>query len=120
MHYEEQLEKDLATIRAEIKAMGERVQTAVTNAVHALLTANRALSNQTILDDGHINRDLRRVNHLCHVFVARHLPSARHLRLISSVLQASIALERIGDYAVTICREQKQLSEPPTGNSLCI
>ena len=115
MHYEEQLEKDLATIRAEVKTMGERVETAVTNAVHALLTGNRALSNQTILDDGYINRDMRRVNHLCHIFVARHLPSARHLRLISAVMQANIALERIGDYAVTICREQKQLSEPPAG-----
>ena len=115
MHYEEQLEKDLATIRTEVKTMGERVQKAVTNSVHALLTGNRALANQTILHDGDINRDMRKVDQLCHVFVARHLPSARHLRLISSVMRANIALERIGDYAVTICREQKQLSEPPAG-----
>ena len=52
MHYEQQLEEDLAQIRAEVKAMGGRVQMAVKNAVHALLTGDRALSNQTILDDG--------------------------------------------------------------------
>ncbi len=113
MHYEEQLDRDLAIIRTAVKEMGERVQEAVKNAVHALLTGNRALANQTILDDGHINRDMRKVDYLCHIFVARHLPSARHLRLISSVMRVNIALERIGDYAVTICREQKQLGEPP-------
>ena len=113
MHYEEQLEKDLATIRTAVKEMGDRVQEAVKNAVHALLTGNRGLANQTILDDGHINRDMRQVDYLCHIFVARHLPSARHLRLISSVMRTNIALERIGDYAVTICREQKQLGNPP-------
>ena len=115
MHYEEQLEQDLGTLRAEVKAMGDRVQEAVKNAVHALLTGNRALANQTILDDGHINRDMRSINHRCHIFVARHLPSARHLRRISSIMSANISLERVGDYAVTICREQKQLNELPEG-----
>ena len=95
--------------------MGDRVQVAVENAVHALLTGDRRLSNQTILEDGHINRDMRRINDLCHAFVARHLPAARHLRYISAVLRANISLERVGDYAVTICREQKQLHGPTAG-----
>lgn len=112
-HYEERLEKDLAAIRAEVKDMGDRVQTAVEHAVQALLTGDSALASQTILDDGHINRDMRRINDLCHSFVVRHLPSAGHLRRISAMLRTNISLERIGDYAVTICREQKQLSAPP-------
>ena len=40
---------------------------------------------------------------MCHSFVARHLPSAGHLRFVSSVLRLNVALERIGDYAVAIC-----------------
>ncbi|MEN8177694.1 MAG: phosphate signaling complex protein PhoU [Pseudomonadota bacterium] len=114
-YYEERLENDLAAIRTAVKDMGGRVQETVKDAVHALLTGNRRLSNKTILNDGYINRDMRRINHLCHTFVARHQPSAGHLRRISSVLLANISLERIGDYAVTICREQKQLREPPQG-----
>jgi phosphate transport system protein len=114
-YYEERLENDLAAMRSAVKEMGDRVQEAVKDAVHALLTGNRQLSNETILNDGYINRDMRRINHLCHNFIARHLPSAGHLRRISSVLLTNISLERIGDYAVTICREQKQLSEPPKG-----
>lgn len=114
-YYEERLENDLAGMRTAVKDMGDRVQQAVKDAVHALLTGNRQLANKTILNDGYINRDMRRINHLCHTFVARHLPSAGHLRRISSVLLTNISLERIGDYAVTICREQKQLCEPPKG-----
>ncbi len=114
-HYEERLEQDLTAIRDETKAIGDRVQHAVKHAVHALLTGDRVLSNRIILEDGHINRGARRLNRLCHAFVARHLPSAGHLRRVSSVLQANIALERIGDYAVTLCREQKQLTSPPDG-----
>jgi phosphate transport system protein len=109
------LENDLAALRAEVKGMGGRVQVAVENAVHALLTGDSRLSSQTILNDGHINRDMRRINYLCHTFIAKHLPAARHLRIISAVLRANISLERIGDYAVTICREQKQLRDPAIG-----
>lgn len=114
-HYEQRLENDLAAIRSEIKDMGDRIQAAVKNAVQALLTSNGALASQTIINDGYVNRDMRRINHLCHAFVARNVPSAGHLRRISAILRANISLERIGDYAVTICREQKQLQRPPHG-----
>ena len=114
-HYEQRLEQDLVAIRDEIKTMGDRVQHAVKHAVHALLTGDRVMSNRIILEDGYINRGARELNRLCHAFVARHLPSAGHLRRVSSVLQANIALERIGDYAVTLCRDQKQLTKPPEG-----
>lgn len=114
-HYEERLENDLDAIRHEIKDMGDRIQEAVNNAVHALLRGDGHLASRTILNDGYINRDMRRINHLCHRFVARHLPSAGHLRRISAILRSNISLERIGDYAVTICREQKQLQQPPRG-----
>jgi phosphate transport system protein len=53
---------------------------------------------------------MREIDSLCHKFVAIHLPSGSHLRLISSVIRINIALERIGDYAVTISRELQQIS----------
>ena len=61
-----------------------------------------------------MNRMTRRIDHLCHLFVARHLPSAGHLRFISATLRLDVELERVGDYAVSIAREAVQLSEPPT------
>lgn len=114
-HYEERLEKDLGRIRSRVATMGELVQSSLKNAIHALLTGNRKLASATILSDMPINRLMREIDQLCHRFIAVHLPSAGHLRLISSIIRTNIELERIGDYAVTICRESAQLSRPPRG-----
>jgi len=58
---------------------------------------------------------MRKIDKLCHAFIAVHLPSAGHLRLLSSVIRANIIIERIGDYAVTIARESVQMGKPPEG-----
>ncbi len=112
--YEERLQHDTDQISGLVLEVGALVERALDDAVRALLTVDRALASQTILQDLAINRATRRLDVLCHAYVARHLPSAGHLRFISAVLRISVALERIGDYAVTICREAVQIStEPP-------
>ncbi len=110
-HYEERLENDLDNIRSEVSKLAGWVDEAVNNSVHALLSGNEALASATILGDGPINRKMREIDSLCHQFVAVHLPSGAHLRLISSVIRTNITLERIGDYAVTISRELQQVNE---------
>lgn len=112
-HYEERLEADLQKIRAHVREVADRVETAQKNAAHALLAGDRHLAYDTILGDLPINRAVRAIDRECHAFVARHLPSAGHLRFVSAVLRLNLELERIGDYAVTICREAVQLSSPP-------
>ena len=114
-HYQDRLEQDLAKVRGEIADIGRAVETAIRDAVHALLTGNRELAASTALGDHAINRRVRRLDHDCHAFVARHLPSAGHLRFVSSALRLSLGLERIGDYAVAVARETVQLSDgiPP-------
>ncbi len=114
-HYEERLERDLADVRRQVAEMAKLVETAVKNAMHALQTGNTRLAAATVLADHPINRTMRRIDALCHKFIALHLPSAGPLRLMSSVIRANIELERIGDYAVTIAREALQLSAPPSG-----
>ncbi len=113
--YEKRLQDDLSHIQDQIRCMGDMVEKMLTNAVHALLTNNRVLANSTVLADHPINRKMREIDHLCHAFIARHLPSARHLRLMSAVIRINIQLERIGDYAVTISREALQLTGPLEG-----
>ena len=114
-HYEERLEKDLLDIREQVAEMAGLVEIATKNAMHALQTGNNKLASTTVLEDHEINRSMRRIDQLCHKFIALHLPSAGHLRMLSSVIRANIELERIGDYAVTIARESLQLSSPPSG-----
>jgi len=112
-HYEERLEKDLEHIRGEVSDLATSVKQAVKNSIHALLTANQDLASATILGDGPINRKMREIDTLCHRFIAVHLPSAGHLRLMSSVIRINIILERIGDYAVTISRELQRIDGAP-------
>ncbi len=113
--YEERLSKDLTRIREEVASLGAAVQKAQEDAVQAALIGNKQLANQTILRDHPINRTTREITRLCHAFLATHLPSAGHLRLISSILRLVNELERIGDYAATIAREGLQLPHLPTG-----
>lgn len=110
-HYEQRLAKDLESIRTRVRELSEQVSRALDRSVHALLTLDRAQASLTILEDLPINREVRSIDRSCHAFVARHLPSAGHLRYVSSVLRLMVAFERVGDYAVTICRETVQLSE---------
>ncbi len=113
-HYEERLEADLIEIRRRIQEVGSKVLEAQQSAVHALLSGDRGLAGETILADLPINREVRALDRQCHAFVARHLPSAGHLRFVSSVLRLNIELERVGDYAVSVCREGLRLSKPPS------
>lgn len=109
-HYEQRLEHDLEKIRIEVHKMESWVEQAVANSIQALLTGDNELASATILADGAINRKMREIDNLCHQFIAVHLPSGTHLRLISSVIRINVTLERIGDYAVTISRELNRLS----------
>ena len=114
-HLEERLEHDLTEIRDQIADLGTKSEQAMEGALRSLQTADDKLAFTTILSDLPINRQMRKIDRMCHSFIAVHLPSAGHLRLMSSVIRANIILERIGDYAVTIAREAVQLGEIPEG-----
>lgn len=112
-HYEERLERDLQAIRSRVRAVSDLVEEQVRDAVQALLTYDSELANRVILQDRIVNRETRALDQRCHGFVVRHLPVAHHLRFVSAVLRMDVALERIGDYAVTVCRHSLRCSAPP-------
>lgn len=112
-HYEERLQRDLDWIHTMVDEIGIQLVATLDDACNSVLNLDRQLAAQTVIGDFVINRQTRELDRLCHAFVARHLPSAGHLRYVSSVLRLNIALERIGDYAATISRTAAQLSERP-------
>lgn len=114
-HYEERLQRDLDSIREQTAGLAADAERAVANSLQAVKTGNEKLAYMTILEDGKINRAHRELNKQCYRFIALHLPSAGPLRLIEAIVRTSIQLERLGDYAVTICREAIQMSRPPEG-----
>jgi len=112
-HYEDRLQHDLDKVRKRVQSIGEAVIVAVRNAVRSVLACDPDLATETILGDLPINRQSRRLDRRCHRFVARHLPSAGHLRFITSVMRLSRTLERVGDYAETISRATVHMTAPP-------
>ena len=110
-HYEERLEHDITEIQQIVADQGLKVEKSIKDAVQALLTGNRSLSYETIIEDNVVNRTNDEVNRMCYAFIARHLPSAGHLRRVSSIHHACVDLERIGDQAVAISRIAVQLSK---------
>lgn len=111
-HYEERLARDIERIRHGVIAIAKGAERGLEDALTALLTLDSDLAYRTIINDNPINRQAEEVDRLCHYFVARHLPSAGHLRFISSVLRMNVELERIGDYAVNIAREAATIRQP--------
>ena len=110
-HYEERLEHDMVLIRQKTRELGEKAETAIRDAINALLTGNRTLSYETIIKDNVINRDNEEITRMCYAFIARHLPSAGHLRRVSSILHVCVFLERIGDQAVGISKVAVNLTQ---------
>ncbi|MBI2572114.1 MAG: phosphate signaling complex protein PhoU [Candidatus Schekmanbacteria bacterium] len=109
------MQRDSARLRESAARLAEVVEANLASAMHALLKGDDALANVTALRDKRANRMLREITQDCHAFIARHLPSGGHLRLVSSILRLATELERIGDYSVTISREAVHLSHPPQG-----
>jgi len=114
-HYEQRLADDKDAIRRRIVTLGRRCAAAVAVSTEAMLAGDHPRAYQVVLDDLPINRESRSIDKACHAFVARHLPSAAHLRFVSSVMRMNVELERVGDYAVSIARHAVQLDEVPTG-----
>lgn len=114
-HLEQRLENDLGNLRGKVIEQAHKVNNGINDAIHALQTGNHKLAYATVLNDFPINRTMREIDRLCHKFIAVHLPSGTHLRLLSSIIRINIELERMGDYAVIIAREAVQLSSSPAG-----
>ena len=111
-HLEERMEADLKYIRDWLWNIGEDVETALRTAKKTLLLRDPDIAYDVILGDHPINRDSRQCDRLCHTFIARYLPGAGALREMASTIRINVILERVGDYAVTICREALQLDGP--------
>ena len=111
-HLEERMESDLNTIRDWLWNVGEDVEKALRDAKKTLVLRDPDLAYDVVLGDHPINRDSRQCDRMCHTFIARYLPGAGALREMASTIRINVVLERVGDYAVTICREAMQLDGP--------
>jgi len=110
-HLEQRMEADLNQIREWVWKIGDDITHALHNAKKTLVVRDEELVYATVLGDQPINRESRECDRLCHMFIARYLPGAGILREMASTIRVNVALERVGDYAVTISREGLQIHD---------
>lgn len=111
--YKSRIQADIQLIEERVSWVSDAVFDAVRVSVAALAAGDVDVLHDIVLGDLRINREVRSIDARCHAFVASHLPAASALRFISSVLRLNVALERIGDYAVTIGRIGARMSARP-------
>lgn len=90
---------ELAALGEDLATMGRLVESAISSAGTALLTADRALAESVIAGDHEIDAIERDLDERCVDLLARQAPVAGDLRIVVSALRMSSSLERMGDLA---------------------
>lgn len=108
-HYEEELKE----LHLKVLEMGGFVEKQIANAVVALVERDDELAKLTIDRDHMANRMDVEIDELCLRLLALHQPTARDLRLITTVLKITVDLERIGDMAVNLSERALELNLEP-------
>ena len=103
-HTAKAFDEDMDQIRGLIAEMGARAETAVTNAMKALLSNDKELAQTTRVDDKIIDRLETEVEKLVVQTIALRAPMADDLRELVAALKIAAVIERIGDYAKNIAK----------------
>lgn len=92
-------EAELKQIGDDLAEMSRLVDSAITKAGTALLTADLELAQQVIASDHLIDALERDLDERCVLLLAQQQPVATDLRVVVSALRMSATLERMGDLA---------------------
>lgn len=90
---------ELAQLGHDLTEMSGLVETAITRAGKALLTADLDLAQDVISADNLIDARQQELDDRCVLMLAQQQPVATDLRVIVSALRMSASLERMGDLA---------------------
>ena len=112
------LEKELDELKQRLLTMGSHAETAVKQAVEALLNRNDALALQVKENDLVLDRFEIEIDDLAINLLAK-APLAGDLRAVTVAMKISQNLERVGDEAAKIAKRARDLNgEAPLKTSL--
>jgi phosphate transport system protein len=94
-----ELDRELTAIRDNLLRLGNRIDTAIDQAITALLNCDRGLARAVIAADQIINQRRYQLEEACLVTIARQQPVATDLRRLIATMHAAGELERMGDHA---------------------
>lgn len=108
-HISKRFDHELENIRNQVLAMGGLVETQVNRGIKALLESDSELARKVVQDDFKVNRMEVEIDEKCVQILARRQPAAGDLRLIVAIIKTITDLERIGDQAEKLGKNQLEL-----------
>jgi phosphate transport system protein len=114
MRTRQSFDEQLTELHEGLFRIGTMVELALNQAMTAVRTHDKDLAQTIIEGDLVINDAVQRLHHRALLLIATQQPMASDLRLISVVLSLLPELERMGDYAATICKVQQRIMLTPT------
>ena len=105
-------EQELGELKNKLLTMASHAETAVTNAVKALMNRDDALAQKVDEDDVILDQFEMEIDEISIQLLSK-APLASDLRLITVAMKISQNLERVGDEATKIARRARELNEEP-------
>lgn len=112
-HISEKYDEELAAVQEALMEMGGLVEQQLNDACRALITHNRDLAKQVREVERRVNTLEVDLDDQCVSIIALRQPTARDLRVMTSIMKAVTDLERIGDEADRIAKMALYLADSP-------
>ena len=106
------MESEMNSLKREIQEMWTLVYTQIFRAGEAVLTLNRELAQQVIINEKRVNVYELKIDSDVEDVLARLSPVAIDLRFILAISKITTDLERIGDFAEGVARFITDYKEP--------
>lgn len=105
------LDRHIHLVQDETLALGSMVEQAMLLAIDALKNRDIQLAKRVFNDDQAINSKRYAIENNIMILMATQQPMAHDLRLLAALLEVSVELERMGDYAKTVAKVTIRLGD---------
>jgi phosphate transport system protein len=110
---ERHTDQEFGALKRELVQMASLAETAIGQAVRALLLRDPSMAEEVLRNDEAINRLELAIDERCLRMLALYQPEASDLRFLAMALKINNDLERIGDQAVNIAERALELFKEP-------
>jgi phosphate transport system protein len=107
------LDRDIGAINDGLMRMGDLVDAAIEQAVHALAQRDTLLAQQIVDGDARVNALRFEIEEQCLTLIATQQPAAGDLRTVMAAFSIVTDLERMGDHAAGIARTVLRMGDEP-------
>ena len=107
-------DEQLYTLGQEMTRMGSQIETAIQDAVQALLNRDVDAARRIMSEDVLVDQTQKRIENICFQLLIQQQPVARDLRTITAALKMVTDMERIGDHAADISELTIAIADAPS------